>query len=82
MLSLISINEAIQAVSIVYGLKGTFSLYYFFLQSTQALKPCMVQRGDTKKKFLGPPLKHRQSYPASGVPAFRELGHKYAYSQI
>jgi hypothetical protein len=56
--------------------------FIIFLQSPQARKPCMVQRGDTKKKFLGSPLQHRQSYPASGVPAFRELGHKYAYSQI
>ena len=76
---MISMNEAIRAVSVVYGLKEHLLCIIF---SFKAPKPCMVQRGDTKKKFLGPPLKHRQSYPASGVPAFRELGHKYAYSQI
>ena len=80
MLSLISINEAIQAVFIVYGLKETFSLYYFFLQSTQALKrcmACMLKRGHMKKKFLGCLLERRESYAASGVPSFGELGYKY-----
>ena len=59
--------------------------FIFVLQSLQALQPCMarmLKRGHMKKKFLGCLLERRESYSASGVPSFGELGYKYPYSQI